>query len=453
MSIFNSWHLTGGRVRRVIFIVLTMSIASVSFAQQLSVESLVREAQVSNSLSDRIKAFRLMSFLKDKRPESFYKDGVVEYLEALSRVASQKRFIDECTSFSKIKNIKSKDTILFTCGRLLIDSFSLQQAQEFLSQASASSDFGVQSAILSASLSLGDSDGEKCLRKLNPKLVSKIKNPNTRDLYYITRARCFVEMNQMDKSILQYQQISPSSSYYFDALEETAWAQFKIRRLESARTLLDVLITTFETNLGDNKKVSAASYFRSRYLQAYIELIERNNIKAEQQFRGLRDSIKKYISDTQIDEVKIRKFAQVIAEQNIKWIDAKAIPKEILSYLDIIKQWGDNRMRKRIDRLIDYQFTLARELQRLRAEPGAEFEGYLKDLAELEVKNRTAIELELVRAMRGVDRVLRVVKIKAELGSIEITWSQRAQGVRGIGELLETYQSEIDEVEDYFSNL
>ena len=42
------------------------------------------------------------------------------------------------------------------------------------------------------------------------------------------------------------------------------------------------------------------------------------------------------------------------------------------------------------------------------------------------------------------------MRIKADLGRIEIVWVDRAQGVRGIGELLESYQQEVNDVEDFF---
>ncbi len=438
---------------KIFIIALAILIPMFSFAQQLSVEALVREARVSNTLSDRFKAYRIMSFLKDKRPESFYKEGLQEYLESLFRLTSQKKFIAECTSLSKIKNQKIKNIAMYTCGRLLTDVFLLHEAENFLSQVSADAETFVQASILLATLSLGDSEGEKCLKILNPKVINKIKNSNTKDLYYITRARCLIEINQTDKAILQYQQISSTSSYYFDALEETAWAQFKIRRLESARTLLDVIVTTYETRFGDKKQISPSTYFRCRYLQAYIELIERDNKRAEEQFRGLKDSINKYTLTTFISEDKVRSMVNTLASENLKWIDTKAAPKEIRQQLDMVQQWSDTRARKRIDFLIDVQFSLSRELQRLRDNPNPEFKDYEANLVELSVRNRTALESEMIRAARGIERVLRVVKIKAELGSSEIIWSQRAEGVRSIGELLETYQREIDEVEDYFTTL
>ncbi len=131
----------------------------------------------------------------------------------------------------------------------------------------------------------------------------------------------------------------------------------------------------------------------------------------------------------------------------------KAMPKDVIKFLSSLEQWGDTRSRKRVETLIDLQFSLARETQRLKADYNADFEPYLKNIAEIERRNRLALEVEALRAGRSVERALRVIKIKAELGSIEIAWSQRAEGVRGIGELIESYQKEVDEVEDYFSGL
>lgn len=265
----------------------------------------------------------------------------------------------------------------------------------------------------------------------------------------MTRARCFLEISQFDSAVLEYQLISPTSQYYYDSLEETAWAQFRTRRLESARTLLDVILTTYETGLGQARSVSPGMYFRARYLQSYIELVENNVAQATSQFEALEQAISQYMKP-QIEELlKARDIANKIASENVKWIDMKAMPADVQRFLEVIGDWTDASVRKKIDRLISLQFSLAREKARFATE--SEFSGYAQTVAKLESANLKDLGSELVSAARASAKAMRVLKIKSDLGRIEIKWVERTQGVRSIDELLESYKREVDEVEDHLS--
>jgi hypothetical protein len=441
-------------VHRVVIAILFF--ASFSFAQsadepKMKVEDLTREAQVSNALSDRFRSLRLTAFLKDKRLDSFLKDGVVEYLESFQRLSSQSALSNECGRLSKVKDEISRDKVLYTCARLMFDDYALKRSQEFLEQVSTKSTWFVPAQILLSTIYLSNSDGEKCVQTLPPKMIKQVKNSQTSDLFHLTRARCFVEINQSDKAILEYQLINTTSPFYFFALVETVLTQFKQRHLESARTLLDVMITTYESGYGDERKgISTSMYFRSRYLQAYIELVLRNSKRSEALFKSLKEAIEKFEKQSLITESAAAELAKRISAHNLEWIDMRAIPKDIQGFLEMTKEWGDIRFRKRLDRLIDYKFALSRELKRLQDEPKSDFDEYVKNLRTLDQKTSAEMELEFMRAQRNIARSIRVMKIKSDLGRIEIIWADRAQGVRGIGELLESYQQEVDEVEDFF---
>ena len=77
--------------------------------------------------------------------------------------------------------------------------------------------------------------------------------------------------NRLDDAVRKYQSVDGKSQFYIDALEETAWVFFKMRRFESSQVLLDVLIGNYESaqRLG-NQKVSDSTYYRARYLKAYL---------------------------------------------------------------------------------------------------------------------------------------------------------------------------------------
>jgi hypothetical protein len=419
-------------------------------AKSLTVGNVLeREMKVSEALSDHYRAYRLGLVMRSKSPDEFAKTGVIPFLESFGQIATVQDIDKQCEKLSSTNSLLAKSLVYLTCGRVMLEVFDLGRAQKYFEKIHPKSPHAVVGSVYLSSLYLGRGDGERCIGILTNDLRKRIKNPALRDLYHMTRARCFLEVNKFDQAVLEYQLISPTSQYYYDSLEETAWAQFRTRRLESARTLLDVIITTYETGLGQNRSVSPAMYFRIRYLQAYIELIENNVQKATGQFEALEQAISVYIKPKIEQLAKARDIAKKIASENSKWIDMKAMPEDVRTFLETSSDWTDSASRKRIERLIGLQFSLTRELARLQSEK--DFSGYVAAVRSLEITNAKNLEAELVSAARATAKAMRVLKIKSDLGRIEIKWVERTQGVRSIDELLESYKGEVDEVEDHFN--
>lgn len=439
-------------MHRFLFIVLTtLMFASLAVAQNITAEALVRDAQVSMRLGDFYSAYRVLTFLKGRQKNTFYRDAGVEYLQVLSAIGSENKLAQECNSLKSTKGSEVKSKLMLECGKMFFELFNLKKSQEYLETISLRSNSYPEASVYLSSVYMSNSDGEKCLKLLDEKLLKRMKSQEVKDLYYLTRARCHIEINQTDKAILDYQQISTTSVFYSEALEETIWAQFKSRRLESSRTLLDVLITTYESRLSTGQNVGPASYYRGRYLQAYIELVEKNGQRAENLFRSLNSAIEKYAKEQERIINKSNDYSRQIATESQNWIDVRAMPAEIKEFLFLVKEWGDPRQKHNLDRVIDRHISYVRELQKLKTNPSPDFAQYREEIAKLEQQNRIFMAQEFERASRSVNRAFSVMKIKSELGRIEIIWSQRAQGVRSIGELLEAYQQEVNDVEDYFS--
>lgn len=419
-------------------------------AKRLSIgNALEREIRVGESLSDHYRAYRLGLIMRTKTPVEFYKSGFVPFLESYAMIASVKDMEKQCETLAESKNSSTRSLIYLTCGRMMLDMFELSKAQKYFEKISPASKEAVPGTVYLSSLYLGRGDGERCVALLNQGLRKKIRHPVLRDLFHMTRGRCFLELNKYDQAVLEYQLISPTSQYYYDSLEETSWAQFRTRRFESARTLLDVIITTYETGLGQNRSVSPSMYFRTRYLQAYIELIENNVPKATGQFNALEQAISAYMKP-QVDQLlKARELTKKIIDDNTKWIDMQAMPDEVKQFLSVVGDWTDSAIRKKIERTIGLQFSLSRERTRLQGE--AQFANYVEVVRRLESANAKTLETELVSAARAAAKSMRVLKIKSDLGRIEIKWVERTQGVRSIEELLESYKKEVDEVEDHFT--
>lgn len=410
---------------------------------------LEREMRVSEGLSDHYRSYRIGLLLRTRSPQSFQTNGVVPFLESLSLISSISDFERRCSQFEQQFSGESKALVLLTCGRLFLDSNELARAQRSLEKIPANSRHSVPGAVYLATLHLGRGDGERCTKILNSNLRRRIRNPTLRDLFHMTRGRCFLEISQFDSAVLEYQLINPSSSFYYDSLEETSWAQFRNRKLESSRTLLDVIITTYETGLGKNRAVSAAMYFRARYLQAYIELVENNVAKATGQFDALEQAISGYMKPQIENFLKARDFAKRIVTENSNWIDLKAIPQEIQDFLSAVGDWTDPATRKKMERAIELQLSLSKEKRRFQGEK--EFEPYLQTVLALEAGQSKDLETLMVSAARAAAKAIRVLKIKSDLGRIEIKWVERTQGVRSIDELLETYRREVAEVEDHLN--
>ena len=220
-----------------IFFGLVIFVSGVALAQAqkapVSLEAIIRETQVSNALSDRYKALRLALFLKEKRVDTFVKAGAEQDLEALERLNSTSQFEAECKSLARTKNALARDRILYACGRLLVDDYSLKKAKDLLNQVGSKSPAAIPARILLGTIHLGDGDGATCLKTLPPTFAKAIKAPLVKDTYHMTRARCMVEINKLADAILEYQLIAANSPLYYDALEETAWVQFKMRNLDS----------------------------------------------------------------------------------------------------------------------------------------------------------------------------------------------------------------------------
>jgi hypothetical protein len=418
-----------------------------------SVNDLSKDGEASLFYGDYFHAYRSFSYLEEEKQASFAREGLEGYLQSLFVIGSANQIAKECGDLSGSREPALANKTAYICGQHYTEIKDAENAQKYLPRITRSSKYYWPARILWASAALITSDPQEAISLLKPQEFKIYAGLDLGDQFSITLARAYTAENKFDDALKNYQSIPGESKLYVEALEETAWVFFKMRRFESAQVLLDVLLGQYESaqRLGQEQQISPFTYFRCRYLKAYLALVEQRTEGAASEFAELRAEYEKALEKLK-PALNADEVLTLIRRDNQKWTDVRNIPEKLSAQLKYIGEWMGADVEKDFESQIYFQMALSREIKRadsFTAIYTKESPGYRNSLESLRDKTWDQFSDRYSKAMAKLTKELNTLKIKAELGRLEIVWMKRAEGARTLDEVIDNYRQEarsIDEV-------
>ena len=431
----------------------TVLLSSPITAKATTVRDLHNDAAANIFYGDFFKAYRDFNFLEEAKPLQFGKLGLEGYLQTIFVISSEKFQIAECERFGGSPDHEIKQKSSYLCGLHFVENKKVDRAEKFLSALGQDSKLYWPAQILRATAKIVSNAPLKATLLLKNEHIESFAKLGLVDEFHLTRARAFTAAAQYEDALKEYQIIGGESPFYIESLEETAWIFFKRRRLESAQVLLDVIIGHYESaqRLGNEQKVTTNAYYRARYLKAYMSLIEQRAEGAASEFADLKDEYEITLDELR-QSLNSTEPLELIKNENQKWTDIKNFPDKLAAQMDLISEWLGADNKKSIESDIFFQMALRREIDRIKNNPGVtekDNPAYLKTLETLQEKTWGIFASQYKFTMKKVERELNTLKVKAELGKMEIVWRKRAEGARSLDEVVDSYRQEAKAVDEF----
>ena len=141
-----------------------------------------------------------------------------------------------------------------------------------------------------------------------------------------------------------------------------------------------------------------------------------------------------------------------IKEGNEKWTDIGNLPEGLNEQLDLISQWEGAEVRKNFENQIYYQMALTREIARTekyKPELTGDSADYAKNLKLIQDKTWKEFADQFQGMMKKLSKDIETLKVKAELGRLEIVWLKRAEGARSLDEVIDNYRQEARAADEF----
>lgn len=401
---------------------------------------------------DLFSSNRFYTLAYEKSPKALDIKDIENIVVTKSILLPVKEFVKFCKDEAGItrQDPKFKVETSFYCAKALIHDEHYVEAVEFIERIPKNY-HRLEYHFLKASLLLKLNKTPQCLEemKIAQGKVTENTSLHFRDLIEVIHARCLLAEGRYAEAVSRFQALSASSNFYLTTLEEQSWAHFKARNLTSSRDILKILISYFTGQDIKNQIFGADVYFRTKYLQAYIELISENREKARDGFTELREEIRKFKKDnfaklkilenTKQNLLQLKSYSQLLNPQYAF----------ISKFRNDVDTWTTVTELKKIDKNIKFMIALNAEVETLRKLKGDVLLGYLTKVRRLQSHQAdylvAMMNLQLQEAKRNIDSL----EFKSNMGQVENYWANRTEGKRTLAEVLDAYKAEVMHVEDY----
>ncbi|MDZ4678051.1 MAG: hypothetical protein SGI74_11160 [Oligoflexia bacterium] len=434
---------------RILFILVYLSFAVV---HATTVKDLSKDAEISLGYGDFFKAYRSYLVLEKQKPRHFGKLGIDGYLQSLFVVGSVEIIRDECDRFIRSDEPLLTSKAAYLCGLNFLEKKDTDLAEAYLKKVPEKSNLRWPSLILLATSDLLKNEPTQAIKRLSINDLKQYEKFELEDRFYLCRARALTMQNKFEEAIKEFQAISSLSYFYPEALNETAWVFFKMRRFESAHVLLDVITGNYETKnrAGIDLKITPTVYYRARYLSAYLALVEQRTEGAVNEFLDLKNDYDRFLVQNKSD-LNVQITLQMIRDKNLEWSDIRYIPPVINKQLDLIGEWIGPEVKEGFKRDIFLQMGLTRELGRMaRAQSYiANDDGYSKQLEKLQNNAWVLFANRYTRILKKAEQNMNTLSLKAEVGRLEVIWLGRAQGARNLDEVIDNYGQSVRAIDEF----
>ncbi len=401
---------------------------------------------------DLFNANRFYTLAFERVPKSLDFKDIENFVIGKFITLPLKDFLKYCKEESGItsRKAKFKTETSFYCAKALIHGDNYVEAIDFINRVPKSYQ-RLEYHFLKATLFLKLNKTPQCLEEMKT-AESKITDNTSlhfRDLVQAIHARCLLAEGRFAESINKFQTLSANSSVYLTTLEEQAWAHFKSRNFTSARDILKIITSYFTGQDIKNQIYGADVYFRTKYLQAFIELISENREKAKELFVSLKEQVQKFKKDNLVKPIHS-------SSSKKKLLNLKTYSQLLTAEYDFITKlrgavdtWSTVGDLKQLDRNLRYLIALNTEIETLRKLKRRELASHLSQMRKLQSLQVDHIVAIMDQQAFETKRNIEAVEFKATMGQVENFWANRTEGKRTLAEVLESYKAEIAEVEEY----
>ncbi len=427
--------------------VISVSIMGIFFAAGASASSAIQfqnGIEAALGTGDYFGAYRTSLAFEDALPVDFQKLGIANYFKSLFIVGSHSEIKTQCDFYAGKSSIAN-----YACGLHFVEKKDVDQGLSYLEAIDKKSGFYWPSQIIISSALLIKNNPELALLRLRTEELGKYKARQLDQLFYLTRSRTLLALGRYDESIEFSQSIDSYSPYYVEALEQTAWAFFKIRKFESAQILLDVLISSFESpkKTSSDLNISSTLYYRSRYLKAYLALLEQRPEGASNEFSQLKGDYDKFLKQG-FSEFNLTALTSNFSSSN-GLADMKSLPPLVENQTNYMADWLGAEISLDFQSDARFQVAVNKEINRMKKLNSKESTGYLAGLLNLKMKSYKNFEMRDSKSIIKLQRAMETLSLKAELGRLDVFWLNRAQGARTLDEVIESYKQSTRSVESY----
>jgi hypothetical protein len=435
----------------LIYIMITFFCHASPGAKKIKYGQLLKDAEVSYALNDLYRAYRRYSVIKNRKPRLLRGNGLTHYLETIALISTKRRFQETCAQMAKNSRTWRPSEVRYNCARISLQRGRLKTAASYLAKVPKYARIDHKVRILSATVQMGLGDGQKCLSYLPSKLESEYKKQNLNDLFRMTRARCFVLIGQMEKSIIEYQHVSEKSKHYISALYESAWANFKMRRLETANTLLEIMIAGHEgyTAQAGSYNIGSKLYYEARYLGSYVKILGESTDAAQLSFAAMEHEFAQFAKVKEREVDRIKRLAKNQDPSGWQWTRIENMPPEWRRYIDTVRVWADDKWVQQLTTGVQHMAAIDMELERLRDNEDRRFSGYRKSLEMLKGQVSDLLRLSILASSKNILQKVEMIRLKTNMGKVESIWVKRTEGMRSIDEVLDAYRKEAKLIGDY----
>ena len=428
-----------------------------SFAATTSINNVLIDAESSFIAGDLLHSYRSYIFLEQVKPDHFNKVALAGYLETIFILSPEAFVREECDRFALRPDSGVRAKANYICGLHFVEEKKPEVATVYLEKVERNSNFfwPAQIARATGDLILGKPD--LAAQHLDIKELKSYEKAGIGDELQITLARIRVTQNKLEEALKYYQAINSSSPFYVEALEETAWIFFKLEKYESAQVLIDVLKANYESAQKSslNLKISSATYYKARYLEAYIILVQQRTEAATGLFSELQRDYSKYPLLKRDANVGIylnnSKMAAFLKGQDIKSSNFRNFQENVSLVMPVISDWVTPELKAQLEKEIKLETAYSFELDRT-SKFKSQFNDTLTDYPALTQKLWESTLPQVLKKYALVNTKLNqginVLSLKAELGKLEITWMARAQGTRSLDEVTDDYISKINVINE-----
>lgn len=439
-------------MRSLVLFFIFISFQAFAAPKEFKASEILVEAESAFMRGDLLSANRFYALAYEKAPQSLDVKDIENVIVAKSITLPLKDFVKYCKDESGLTSQSGKFKVesSFYCAKTLVHGENYVEALDFVDRIPKSYQ-RLEYHFIRASLFLKLNKTPQCLEemKIAETKVTENTSLHFRDLIQVIHARCLLAEGSYAKAVNKFQTLSGSSDFYLTTLEEQAWAHFKTRNLTSSRDILKLLVSYFTGQDIKDQIFGADVYFRTKYLQAYIELISQNREKSRELFIGLKNEIQKFKKenfaknivpkDTGIKLLKIKSYSQMLNK------DYDFIAK----FRKYMTTWSSVNELKNFDNAVRYLVALNVEIETVQKLKNSEFNSYLETLKKSQRLQANYILAAITQQLKESKRNIDSLEFKANMGQVENFWADRTEGKRTLAEVLDAYKREVTHVEDY----
>ena len=189
-------------------------------------------------------------------------------------------------------------------------------------------------------------------------------------------------------------------------------------------------------------KVSPTLYYRTKYLKAYLALIEQRQEGASNEFSQLKGSFDQFSKSIKTN-LTPEKVLKDLAPKGVSEI--KELPPYLEVQMSYLSEWLGADVALGFEKEIRFQVALNKEMEKMNILP----KPYSSQLNLLKAQSFKLFSHQYSAILVKLNKSLETLSLKAELGRLDVFWLNHTEGARNLDEVIENYKQTTKSFENY----